>query len=261
MSQSNKPWIFAGATDIGRVRARNEDSLAWDEDAGLLVLADGMGGYAGGDVASAIAVDAVMRTLTGVAAGNALKRVRASVGKANREILEAAAKQPEYQDMGTTLVLAWFRGDRIVTANVGDSRVYRLRGGELSQLTVDHTVVQEQIAAGLVSEEEARFLSGRGLLTQAVGVDPEVEADIREEGVQPGDLYLLCSDGFYDMLGKDEIAAALAQPAADLDEKARELVRLANEQGGYDNISVLLARIVKPFPAKGRREKAGSKDQ
>lgn len=252
-------WEFAGATDTGQIRLHNEDSLAWDEKTGLLVLADGMGGCRGGEIASALAVDAIMRAFREAkelpGSGAAPLLAYAAVNRANQEIFEAAQQHPQYQGMGTTVVLVFFCDNRATIASIGDSRVYRLRAGDLAQLTVDHTVVQEQLEKGEISPQEARYSRHRGLLTRALGVDPVVEVDIRELPVLPGDVYLLCSDGFYEMLDEREILITLSLHSGDLQMAAHRLVQQANESGGYDNITVALARIDGPFPA-GRGRKA-----
>lgn len=254
--KSADTWQFAGATDTGQIRLHNEDSLAWDEKTGLLVLADGMGGCRGGEIASALAVDTIMqafRAAKGAPGPVAPLLAYTAVSRANQKIFEAAQQQPQYQGMGTTVALVYFCDNRATIASIGDSRVYRLRAGDLAQLTVDHTVVQEQLGRGELSPEEARYSPQRGLLTRALGVDPVAEVDVREVPVLPGDVYLLCSDGLYEMLGEREILITLSLHSGDLQAAAERLVQQANASGGYDNISVALARIDKPFPANRAR--------
>lgn len=248
---------LATATDVGRVRASNEDSLAFDLDAGVVLLADGMGGCNAGEVASSMAVNIVLRELARFplrpnSDDNAKRlgysfdsmRVCTAITRANREIYETSQAHPNYNGMGTTLVLALFRDNRITIANIGDSRLYRIRGDMMFQLTIDHTVLQEQIERGLITPEQAQFSPSRGLITRAVGVDPEVEIDVIEETVADGDVYLLCSDGLFEMVDEDVILETVLASREDLDAAARRLVELANDNGGLDNISLILAETV-----------------
>ncbi len=248
-------WQLAWASDTGRVRSHNEDSFACHPGLGLLLVADGLGGYSGGEVASAIAVSAIVDEFKGGAGSSSwctdpladgvsptVARAHAAVAGANRQILEAARQLPRYAGMGSTVVLAWFHDRSVTIASVGDSRLYRLRGHELQQLTVDHTVVQEQIVRGWVSPQQARGHMGRGMLTRALGAEAEVSADVFEQTVEPGDLYLLCSDGLFDMLEDGEICDILTALADDLEQAAAELVRRANDRGGLDNITLILAQ-------------------
>ncbi|WP_245995109.1 Stp1/IreP family PP2C-type Ser/Thr phosphatase [Inmirania thermothiophila] len=252
---------FAGVSDAGRVRAHNEDSIGIDEGLGIALLADGMGGHNAGEVASALAVEVVMRELRrrlphpeggGDWAGFApATRVLAeAVHKANAAIHEAAAARPQCRGMGTTLVGLLFHDDRASIAHVGDSRVYRLRAGVLEQLTTDHTLVQELVARGFYTPEEAATALNRNVITRALGTEPQVAVDLQEEAVRPGDLFLLCSDGLSDMMDDGEIAAELARADSPLEARARRLVALANAHGGRDNISVILAEVRRPFPAR-----------
>jgi len=243
----------ASLSDAGRVRANNEDSLDWDGDAGLFVVADGMGGCNGGEVASSLAVRALLAEFrqlpltlpakdAGVAAlSPSAMRLCTAILKANRAVYEASLQDANLAGMGTTLVATLFHGGRVIIASIGDSRVYRFRDGQLEQLTVDHTVLQEQIEYGLITPEQARFMEGRGLITRALGVEPGIEVDVQEQVLQNGDIYLLCSDGLFDMLDDAEIAAIL-RDGEDMQTIARRLVDAANNRGGYDNISLILAR-------------------
>lgn len=250
------PLAYASRSVIGRVRNSNEDSLALDLDTGLMVLADGMGGCNGGEVASAMAVNIVINefrqlplsllseesTTAGLSVG--AMRLCTAIAKANREIYEYAAQQPHLYGMGTTLVAALFLGSRITIASIGDSRVYRCRQGYFEQLTVDHTVVQEQLEYGLITPEQARLAGSRGLITRALGVDFGVEVDMQEQPVLSGDTFLLCSDGLFDMMDDAEIQSAIEYAAGDLDAAAQSLIDSANGKGGYDNISLILARAI-----------------
>ncbi len=241
-------YSFCSRTDCGRQRENNEDALLVDEAHGLAVLADGMGGYNAGEVAAGMAVAGVGTRLgawlgrAGQAATPALIRqaLLASVAEANRAVLQAAHAQPAYRGMGTTLVAAVFRGDRLVLGHIGDSRCYRWRRGELRQLTRDHSLLQEQLDAGLITAAQAAVSSQRNLVTRALGIEPAVALEMQEYEVEPEDRYLLCSDGLTDMVDDEAIAALVAQ-ATPLAARAAALVAQANARGGRDNITVLLA--------------------
>jgi len=237
---------FASRTDPGQVRAQNEDALAYNPERGYAILADGMGGYNAGEIASGIAVAVIVDELDErlAAEGSAPQQaLAAAIELANAEVFRAAQSRPDYRGMGTTLVAAVFQPGRMVVAHVGDSRLYRLRKQSLVRITSDHSVVQEQINAGLIDAEAAAASPERHLLTRALGVGTEVDVDLREHGVQPGDLYLLCSDGLTDMLSDAEIAALLGEHGSAPEQACTRLVDIANERGGLDNISVLLVRI------------------
>jgi protein phosphatase len=240
---------FYCATDTGRARNNNEDSVAVDEAAALAVLADGMGGYNAGEVASGMATSFIKSELgrwLGEAADNASdadvrRAMDICVDNANRAIFNAANSNPQYQGMGTTLVVAVFRDARLLMGHVGDSRGYRLRAGRLAQITHDHSLLQEQLDSGLITAEQAALSQNKNLVTRAVGVEDTVLLETHLHDVMPGDLYLLCSDGLSDMLADDTIAELL-QSAQGLPEMAAALIDAANEAGGRDNISVVLAR-------------------
>ena len=245
---------FAAKTDTGLVRSHNEDSIAISPEYGFAVLADGMGGYNAGEVASGIATSVLKASLeqrlsdpqSAIRSNNG-KRIQQmlvdTVIDANDSIVEAARVNPAHTGMGTTLVAALFHHDRVVVAHVGDSRAYRLRNGEIVQITHDHSLLQEQIDAGLVSEENARFARNRNLITRAMGVDMVVDVEIHEHQTEAGDLYILCSDGLSDMLQKHEISDLVNAADASLETACTELIRAANECGGRDNISVILVKV------------------
>lgn len=245
---------IATRTDAGRVRPHNEDAVFGDAASGLAMLADGMGGYNAGEMASGLATMMLRTALPkALAAGGKVSPgavLPAEIGLVNAAILRAAESQPRYAGMGTTLVAAVFRDDAVTIAHVGDSRLYRWRNGELKQLTRDHSVLQEQIDSGIITIEQARQSRNRNLLTRALGVDPVVEADIADHPVSVGDVYLLCSDGLNDMVEDGEIAATLASLPEQLETCAAQLVRLANDYGGRDNVSVVLVRVRQAFPAR-----------
>jgi protein phosphatase len=236
---------FAGLSDCGRVRANNEDTIAFEPALGLAVLADGMGGYQAGEVASAIAVQEVRARLGSAladdaAAGSLEQAVRAAVDGANEAIYATAQRDPGCHGMGTTLVLALFADGAVMIAHIGDSRAYRLRDGCLQALTRDHSLVQEQVDAGLLRPEQARQLRYRNVLTHALGVETHPRFELVRHPLQPGDRYLLCSDGLHDMLSDAQIAAELRR-AAGPEAAARTLLDAANQAGGLDNISIIVA--------------------
>jgi PPM family protein phosphatase len=246
--------VYATQTDPGLLRENNEDAVLLDAAQGLVVLADGMGGYNAGEVASEMATTGVLaelgRWLAEAGADVGMREVRRTLenalSNANRAIYQAAHASAACEGMGTTLVMAVFRHNRVLVAHVGDSRCYRLRGNTLVRLTHDHSVVQQQIDAGLVSPDQAAQATNRNLVTRALGVEAVVMPDINEYRVEEGDLFLLCSDGLSDMLS-DERIATLLQGKGTVENKARALVTAANWQGGRDNISVALA-FARPAP-------------
>jgi PPM family protein phosphatase len=248
-------------TDAGRVRSHNEDSVYADSPLGLAIVADGMGGYNAGEVASGLAT-MMLRTELGKAFGGRSpeermpggelwmhQALKGEIARANSAILQAAQTQARYTGMGTTLVTALFHDNKVTVAHIGDSRLYRLRGGELAPLTRDHSLLQEQLDGGIITPEQARLSKNRNLVTRALGIDPAVEAEIRDHEVQAGDIYLLCSDGLNDMIEDEEIASCLTTLSANLELCATRLVDMANDNGGRDNVSVVLVRIKRAFPA------------
>lgn len=257
-------------SDAGKVRSQNEDVVRVLPELGLALLADGMGGYNAGEVAAAMAVDSLAAGLqqsleqslrqpavqgdSCLADDSAKLRavLESQVSQANQAIYELAQSQPQYAGMGSTLVAALFQSRQLAVAHLGDSRCYRSRGLELRCLTRDHSLLQEQIDSGLLTEAQARQSPQRNLLTRALGVDPVAEPDIQAFDLLPGDIYLLCSDGLNDMVEEGDIAAILQAPAADLALCAERLIQLANDKGGRDNISVVLVRIV-DAPRETRR--------
>ena len=239
---------FFSLTDPGLVRDNNEDSVAVDHEHGVAVLADGMGGYNAGEVASAMATSFVKNELGqwigeggNEASGREIKRaMEICVDNANRSIFNAANASSMYAGMGTTLVLGLFVGQRVLVGHVGDSRCYRFRQGQLQQITRDHSLLQEQLDAGLISPEQAMFATHKNLVTRALGVEDTVLLEVNEFRMDDGDVYLFCSDGLTDMVTDDQIALIL-EGTATLEEKGKTLVDTANEAGGRDNISVILA--------------------
>jgi len=240
-------YRFHALTDPGRVRTNNEDALLFDVSVGLAVLADGMGGYNAGEVASGIAcaylqehfaswlatdgADATSRTVQRV--------MRQHIAAVNRTIMAVAEQQPECHGMGTTLVFGVFQPQRVLIGSIGDSRCYRLRGGVLRQLSHDHSVLQQQIDAGMIDAHQARIAPHRNLVTRALGFPVSGELDTFEHQPEPGDLYLFCSDGLSDMLSDEEIRSVLVANTS-LETRSLSLIRAANAAGGRDNVSVLL---------------------
>ncbi len=248
-------------SDAGMVRSHNEDAVFANAACGLAILADGMGGYNAGEVASGMAT-----TLLGSEIEKAFAKtephhldatgklyahsvLEAEIARANTAIYQAAQSQPQYAGMGTTLVVALFYDNMMTVAHIGDSRLYRLRGGEFQAITRDHSLLQEQIDSGMITPEEARHSQNKNLVTRALGVDPTVEPEIRDYDTMPGDLYLLCSDGLNDMVEDEEIALTLQALSANLELAATQLIQTANDSGGRDNVSVVLVRIVREYPA------------
>ncbi|NPU83566.1 MAG: Stp1/IreP family PP2C-type Ser/Thr phosphatase [Syntrophaceae bacterium] len=247
---------IAGRTDQGRVRANNEDSFYVREDKGLLVVADGMGGHASGEVASRIAVDIIRDYFDDAAGAKAFvgdfdpgflegtNRLGAAIRLANMAIFEAAGSQAKYAGMGTTVAAVLIQDNRMGIAHVGDSRVYLARAGDLAQLTDDHSLVAEQVKREMISPEEAREAENRNILTRALGIAPEVKVDLNEMTLADGDRIVLCSDGLSTM-ASDEDILAVVRTAEDLEKACSELIGMANDRGGRDNITVVLAEIRK----------------
>lgn len=239
-------------TDVGCVRTNNEDALGVDDTCSLIVLADGMGGYNAGEVASSMAVEHTIANLRswlqasqGKASPVELERIlQNSVDQANRAIFEAANTKPECAGMGTTIVLAMLYENRAYIGHVGDSRAYLWRDHALKRLTRDHSLVQEYIDNGLLNEADAALSGYRSLLTRALGVEDTVLLETDDIRLQPGDLLLLCSDGLTDMLDDTDIAVLLKRPGT-LQQKNQLLIDEAKANGGRDNLSVALVHIIK----------------
>ena len=239
-------FMMIGLTDPGMIRTENEDSIGTRPEAGLAVLADGMGGHQAGEVASKLAVDTIIKYLTDTYAADRkespAKRISEAIRRANATIFDTAHKHEEYAGMGSTIVTVMFRNGELVVGHVGDSRLYRFRQGKLEQMTEDHSVIQELVNRGLFTHEEARASVGKNLVTRALGVDADVLIDVNAVPLEPNDLYLLCSDGLNDVVNDEDIARILAVSSENLYTAAFKLVTLANQRGGPDNISVILIR-------------------
>lgn len=242
-------YEFCTHTDPGRARDNNEDSVTFDATTRLGILADGMGGYNAGEIASGMATafikSELSRWLSQAGRHANAKEVRRAmeicVENANRSIFNAANSNPQYSGMGTTLVVGVFQDGRLMLGHIGDSRCYRLRGEEFKQITKDHSLLQEQIDAGLITPEQAGHSTNKNLVTRALGVEDTVMVEVNEHKVEPGDIYLMCSDGLSDMVNDASIAQLLLQPGT-LEVKAKLLIDAANANGGRDNISVLISQ-------------------
>jgi len=253
---------IASSTDPGMVRSHNEDAVASDAARGIAVLADGMGGYNAGEVASGMATTMIASELAR-ALGRARpyeidsktdrpvaeRLLREQVLSANASIYHAAQSQPQYAGMGTTLVTCLFYDNRVMVAHLGDSRLYRLRGEDFEQLTRDHSLLQEQIDSGLLTVEQAKTAQHKNLVTRALGIDLGIEPEIHEYPSKPGDIYLLCFDGLCDMVSDEDIGMALQALGTNLNLAAQQLVQMANDNGGRDNVSVILVRVLREYPA------------
>jgi protein phosphatase len=251
-------YQFCAKTDPGRARENNEDSVVFDAATQTMVLADGMGGYNAGEIASGMATafikSELSRWLAEAGHGANIKEVRRAmeicVGNANLSIYNAANSNAQYAGMGTTLVVGVFLGDMLLVGHIGDSRCYRLRDGILEQITKDHSLLQEQIDAGLITPAQAANSSIKNLVTRALGVEGQVMLEVNEHLVLPGDLYMMCSDGLSDMVD-DPTIAKIVTTQGELEVTAEELIAAANANGGRDNISVLLAVAAESAEKRG----------
>lgn len=245
-------------TDPGMTRENNEDAVAVDSLTGLCILADGMGGYNAGEIASGMAcafIKSEMGRWLSQAGKNAnAKEVKRAleicVQNANHSIFNAANSNPQYTGMGTTLVVGVFQPNRLMLGHIGDSRCYRLRGSDFQQITKDHSLLQEQIDAGLITPEQALTSSNKNLVTRALGVEDAVLLDVTEHRVEEGDIYMMCSDGLSDMV-RDHLIADIMLGHSSLEEKGRQLIAAANEGGGRDNISVVLTHAKQAAVKRG----------
>jgi protein phosphatase len=245
-------------TDPGLVRDNNEDAVAFDTQTGLCILADGMGGYNAGEIASGMACafikSEMSRWLSQAGVNANSKEVKRAmeicVQNANHSIFNAANANLQYTGMGTTLVVGVFQAGRLMLGHIGDSRCYRLRGGNFQQITKDHSLLQEQIDAGLITPKQALTSANKNLVTRALGVEVSVRLDVTEHRVEAGDVYLMCSDGLSDMVRDQPIADVMLGDAT-LAQKATQLIAAANAAGGRDNISVVLTRAKEETVKRG----------
>jgi len=269
---SKKPHVKVsvfGKTDLGRTRDHNEDSFlvadlttreaslqpaVREHTVGpkgtLLLVADGMGGAASGEVASQMAIESVYQHLLttwctedGSEPETFATRLREAVEETNRKIYTAARERPEHKGMGTTATAVGVLADQLYLAQVGDSRAYLIRGGEATQITKDQSLMQRLIDAGELTEEEAEKSERKNIILQALGPDQKVKVDLTHQAVRQGDMIVVCSDGLSGQVRREEIAAVVSPPGKDLVEASGELIDLANARGGPDNITVIVARL------------------
>ena len=251
---------FVAHTDKGMTRLNNEDAVLADLETGLVIVADGMGGYKAGEIASDMAVEVIRRFVA-----DGLKVARKKVGasdsgyshesvllrsaltRANERIHDAAKSQPQCEGMGTTVVAALFYNNRISIAHVGDSRSYRLRHGHFEQITNDHSLLQELVTRGFYTLEEARKSLNKNLVTRALGIEPTVMVDLQEDVALVGDIYLFCTDGLHDMVPNPDIHLTMDTFSDTLETAAKQLIKQANDNGGRDNISVVIAKPLASF--------------
>ena len=249
MSETQTLLKIAGYTDTGLRREYNQDHIGFDQELGIAVLADGMGGHKAGEIAAHMAVKFVLDKLrkfvlqensVSITGSQLLEFVSNTISSSNAEIYSAQEAEEAYKGMGTTIVATVVIGSQIYVGHVGDSRLYLYRNRTVQRLTKDHSLVQDLIDRGFYTEREARSASVGHVVTRALGTRPEVEVDANEEPLQAYDLLLLCSDGLTDMVSDWQIAEVMDENIADLEVAAKKLIALANHYGGKDNISVIL---------------------
>ncbi len=246
----------AVATDVGKRREKNEDNHLVNERIGLFVVADGMGGHVGGELASRLAVDTIGQVLQQlyddpemtlqsseeIKPGDCKAWLRYAIQVANLKIFEEAVKNPGLRGMGTTTVAILFQDDKIFYANVGDSRIYRIRNKKIEQLSQDHSLVGEQMRAGMIAPEEVRGHRLKNIITRSVGFQAEVEVDIDSRSTKKGDLFILCSDGLSNPLSDKELLTIAENNL--LQQVCQRYIDIANERGGEDNITVIVLKVV-----------------
>ncbi len=254
-----------GISDVGKRREKNEDSYLVSDDLCLYAVADGMGGHLGGDFASKIAAQTIQEVIKGLEndpdmtlqEGENLRKgefqsyLRYAIRLSSRRIFEKAGEDQKLHGMGTTSVILLFRDNKVYVANVGDSRAYRIRNGEITQITKDHSLVGEQLRAGILTEEEARGSRFKNIITRSVGFQEDVEADVDIRVVKHGDRFLLCSDGLSNMVRDDELRDIVSMN--ELEPACRRLVDIANDRGGEDNITVVIAEVAELDEEKASR--------
>jgi serine/threonine protein phosphatase PrpC len=248
---------YATASDAGRVRKGNEDAFLANPALGIFAVADGMGGHASGEIASRLAVDSLRESIahavkeissplsedqTAVVSSPANVLVN-GIRSANVRIYKSSLEKDEYKGMGTTLVAVYFANSSAIVAHVGDSRLYQLRGQSIKQITEDHSLVWEQYRQGLITKEVLSSSPHKNIITRALGLQPTIDVEVQELGMQPGDFLILCSDGLSDLVPDEEMLAVVKEVSGDLHRACGDLIRLANLRGGKDNITVLLIQI------------------
>lgn len=252
MPQAQTLIRIAGFTDTGMRREYNQDHIGFDQDLGIAVLADGMGGHKAGEVAAQMAVDFVLKKLkklllqensVSITGSQLLEFVSNTISSSNTEIFRAQEEEEAYKGMGTTIVATMIIGSQVYVGHVGDSRLYLYRNRTVRRLTKDHSLVQDLIDRGFYTEREARTANVGHVVTRALGTRADVEVDTAEETLEAYDLLLLCSDGLTDMVSDWQIAETIDENINDLEMAAKKLIALANKNGGKDNISVILMQI------------------
>jgi len=245
-----------GLSDVGRKREKNEDNFLVEPQLQLYMVADGMGGHVGGEFASQMAVETVQTVITEltqdpeatlqesaeIKPGDYKSYLRFAISQASAKIFERACQDSKLQGMGTTSVVLIFRNNKAFVANVGDSRAYRIRKGKIEQLTLDHSLVGEQIRAGMIQTKDAKDHRLKNIITRSVGFQEEVEADVEAKAVKEGDIFLLCTDGLYNLVEDEEMLEVTGHH--DLKSACRHLIDIANARGGDDNVTVILNKVV-----------------
>ncbi len=231
-----------GNSVIGMRRTNNEDAIYINEQKNLYLVADGMGGCNAGEVASSTAISAFVKAMENAENGEILDKMMSAVAQCNKEVYQKSRENIEFLDMGTTLVAVTVENEKMFIVHVGDSRVYLFRENNLQQITTDHSYVMELVKIGSITREEAEVHPKRNIITRAIGIREEVEADTVIEDVKQGDKILLCTDGLSNMVSKGEMTKILIEQCS-TEEKVKKLVVLANEKGGLDNISLILIEI------------------
>ena len=250
---------YAAASDRGRVRKNNEDAFLAEPALGIFAVADGMGGHAAGEVASRLALDTLRES---IAQAGQIKDSPFSPNQtavlslpsnllvngirfANQTVYQSSQEKEEYQGMGTTVVAVYFSDSSAIAANVGDSRLYHVRGQRIEQVTEDHSLVWEQLKQGLISKEALATSPIKNIVTRALGMQSTVNVDVTELNLQEGDLLILCSDGLTDFLQDEDLVRTVHEASGDLHRACGDLIHLANLRGGKDNITILLIQIEK----------------
>ena len=244
--------IASGVSDIGRVRQNNEDVWIALPEFGLYCLADGMGGHQAGEIAAREAVNALCRIVKkkrgfkkdALSLEDVKHGVQYAIEQVNLEVFKMSRLHQELRGMGTTLCCLLFHEKGVVYANVGDSRIYRLRGQKMEQITTDHSLLREMIELGQLREEQATDFLYKNIITKAIGTEPKVEPAVKANEVQVDDQYLICSDGLSDLLTSAEIAKVMIESSS-IHDSVNQLVAIANQRGGHDNITVVIAKVEK----------------
>ena len=232
-----------GNTNIGRVRKNNEDAYGIYPDLSLFIVADGLGGHAGGEVASRLAVETIKDGLVSTesyrSSAEITERIIEAIKGANNRIIQRASMMYDLKGMGTTVVVVKLEEDNAMIAHVGDSRMYLIRGNNITQVTRDHTVVEEYIRLGLLTLQEALYHPNRHMLSRALGVSYDIDVDVADIQIAEGDIIILCTDGLTNMLSEKEILSAITELMPSPEKITDRLITLANNHGGIDNITVI----------------------